>query len=478
LRGYSGIHGDGWVTKAARVELDGGAAGHLVLRAEVLDIEGQRLELLLDGKSLVDAEVRPGPLTLTLPVHASDEAREVELRWAATAAIAVNDPRLAAARVEFLDVVPAVSPPLWVTFPGGLAHPGLEASGIYEDGWMEREASVSIGGGDAGTLIVRCDVAPLSDQRLELVVSGSVVSDDVVAGGELDLRVPVPASTLSRRVELHWSASGVIGRHDPRDAAARLRFIGIPNGPPPPALTTIPGDLVNPRLERSGVHDDGWVEQRAHVVLSGRGAERLSLRADVLPAERQHLELAVDGEVVASEHVQAGPLHLRVPVRAVEGTRRIDLRWATVVTLSRDDPRRVTALLKSIGFSGGAAPLALTCFPHDLADPALDYGGIFDDGWMQEEAFVTLRGGADGDLVIRGETAEAPRVLEAAVNGDSISALVASPGPFDVRLPLPASDETRTIRLRWDSAGAPGPGDPRCVSARLTFIGITPPRRG
>lgn len=113
---------------------------------------------------------------------------------------------------------------------GGLDDPCLVSSGIFADGWVERDAQVVLAGGPATTLVVRALVPQREGgerQRLEVLQNGRTVAAKNVAPGQLELRIPVPASSSDRRIELSWAGASTIAPNDPRQAAALLDFLGV-----------------------------------------------------------------------------------------------------------------------------------------------------------------------------------------------------------------------------------------------------------
>jgi hypothetical protein len=121
----------------------------------------------------------------------------------------------------------------------------------------------------------------------------------------------------------------------------------------PSALRRLPADLGNPDLVYSGIYQDGWLEKDANVVLAGGVAASLAIHAQVLPlakpAQRQHLQVLVNGQTVASRSVAPGPLDLEVPIPASRSDRHIELLWANTAPIGPNDRRQATALLKFIG---------------------------------------------------------------------------------------------------------------------------------
>lgn len=222
---YSGIFEDGWVGQTSYARLSGGPAGRLVIRALVVPRrEGQRLRVLVNGRTVESRSVKAGLLDLSIPLPAASDRRTIELRWAGATRLSALDPRRAAAHLTFLGVA---EPPLALrTFPAGLADPGLVHSGIFQDGWLRKDARVVLAGGVASRLSLRAHVAT-AGQQLELRVNGHTVASRAVKPGELEIQTSIPASASSRTVELRWTKTARIAPNDRRHAAALLQSIAI-----------------------------------------------------------------------------------------------------------------------------------------------------------------------------------------------------------------------------------------------------------
>lgn len=112
-------------------------------------------------------------------------------------------------------------------FPADLASPSTVYSGIYEDGWIGEDCYAVLAGGRRTRLVVKADALQLRGQRLDVFVNGKLVTSNRVAGGALEVRVPIPASTQKRRVELRFAKLGRLRAPDLRPATARLLFFGL-----------------------------------------------------------------------------------------------------------------------------------------------------------------------------------------------------------------------------------------------------------
>lgn len=102
-----GIYGDGWLDPNVYCVMGGGGSRYLVFRADVLDIDGQRLEVAVDGEVLASRPAMTGLLSVRVPVPPSDSARLVELRWAKGRRLDASDGRHVAARLRSLRLLPA-----------------------------------------------------------------------------------------------------------------------------------------------------------------------------------------------------------------------------------------------------------------------------------------------------------------------------------------------------------------------------------
>jgi hypothetical protein len=224
---YFGIYPDGWLERNAYVRLAPGGHADLVVRAQVLPAANQHVEVILDGRRVASRDLDPGPLELRVPVPATDQPRRVELRWRAVSAISRSDPRDAAARLEFVGVVPAAAAPRSIgSFPADLN--GLEYTGIYDDGWLDKHVHVVLGGGERATLDLQAFVLPQNGQQhLEVIVNGCQVASCAVEPGAVAWRIPLQPSRSERDVELHWASTIRLKPPDLREAAALLKVLAV-----------------------------------------------------------------------------------------------------------------------------------------------------------------------------------------------------------------------------------------------------------
>lgn len=463
---YSGIYEDGWVGTEAFAMLAGGPAGTFALRADVLPrMNGQHLDVRVDGQTVYSSAVRPGALDLSVQLPASSERRHVELRWAGEARLAAPDRRLASARLLYLGMAP---PPAVVRVPADLDRVGFVHTGIFADGWSEPVATATLRGGGPGNLVIQADV-PLSGQRLRVLVNGRQVASQQVAPGRLDLRVPLPLSPGPRRVEVRWAVTAPISTEDPRVAAARFTLLAVP--PPPVQVRT--EDLGDPALVASGVSADGWLERRSSLLLRGGPAASLVIRARV-PEEAlgQRLIVRLDGRELASIPVTPGELEFRGPLPPAAVGRRLELLWAKAIALAKPDTRRASArlLLASVAPARSASIVR----PQDLADLRLAYSGIYRDGWMERRVRLLLAGGRAAHLRLNSQVVLPGQQLTVLLDGRTIAVEPVRQGDSETRVLLPASTGLRDVELRWAKAAPLAANDRRPAAALLRSAAVDP----
>ena len=60
-----------------------------------------------------------------------------------------------------------------------------------------------------------------------MIVNGRRILSRPVKAGDLSLRLPLPATSLPRRIELDWRVAPLLPQPDGRPAPALLKFLGL-----------------------------------------------------------------------------------------------------------------------------------------------------------------------------------------------------------------------------------------------------------
>lgn len=156
---------------------------------------------------------------------------------------------------------------------------------------------------------------------------------------------------------------------------------------------------------------------------------------------------------------------------------QIPLDYRRTVAFGRD-----ISLLNTEQFKALAAPRAVVPFPGEaIMDPAFEYSGLYEDGWVSGSAYFALAGPRAGEaLEVQGFVPQVgsrrPVHLRFRINGTPLPALAMNPGSFDWLIPVPLSAGYGTSRLAWQCDDAPVlPGeDGRPVSLRLFSARLIP----
>jgi hypothetical protein len=226
---YGGIWDDGWLSKHSYGVLAAGGPTNLAIRAQVPPTGGaakQHLRVRVGGRTLVSKDILPGLLELGIPLPASARDRRIDLLWAHVGRLSAKDPRRASARLLLLGYAP---PPATLNhFPADLLEASVSTSGIYKDGWLQKEGRVLLKGGSTGRLTLRAEVTnAVRSQHLDVLVNGKTVASTNTPAGPLELHAAIGKSNHPRQVELRWRTTARIGPNDPRRAAALLKFISV-----------------------------------------------------------------------------------------------------------------------------------------------------------------------------------------------------------------------------------------------------------
>jgi hypothetical protein len=149
----------------------------------------------------------------------------------------------------------------------------------------------------------------------------------------------------------------------------------------------------------------------------------------------------------------------------------------------RLDPRRLVGFVRDISviseadYQRSRPPASIAAFPGDLRNPALQFSGFYEDGWVAERAVAWLTAPARGRgaFVVRGSlpgfVAGGDSVVHVRIDGTEVAAQPVLPGDFEVRAGARADGRRHKIELGFDRAFRLPNGDNRIASARLAFVG-------
>ena len=124
----------------------------------------------------------------------------------------------------------AAAPSLVASIPRDLAAPGLEYSGIYEDGWTGAESFVRLRAPEAGSrLVVEGSVPSLAGapRSLVVLVDGAEAARVALRPGEFRVDLPVVGAPWTRQIDLRFDRETLLPPPDGRPAAALLKSIQL-----------------------------------------------------------------------------------------------------------------------------------------------------------------------------------------------------------------------------------------------------------
>jgi hypothetical protein len=208
---------------------------------------------------------------------------------------------------------------------------------------------------------------------------------------------------------------------------------------------------------------------RVALPIAGRGSARI-VSAPVVPQWIDgHAYLAIDF--------------------GVDGTRYPDPRRGLMTWIGGNvalDPRQIVGLARNISliddtdYSRTVAPNALALFPQDLANPQLEYSGIYEDGWLSENSVVVLRRpDGPGVLSLRGtllpDGSQAGMNISILIDGVAAFSERREPGAFTIEVPVPVAERNRVVvGVRFSAVRPLSDGDRRPASAHIDSVTVAP----
>lgn len=151
----------------------------------------------------------------------------------------------------------------------------------------------------------------------------------------------------------------------------------------------------------------------------------------------------------------------------------------------RLDARRLVGFVRDISlvsereYQRLEAPVAVSQFPADLANPALEYSGVYEDGWLSEASYFMLSSPV-GAATLRLE-GSVPRLDDASfrtelvviVDGKRALERTLGPGAFNLAIPVDDSGAARRrIELRFSRYQRVADRSARVIAAKLLHIGF------
>lgn len=284
------------------------------------------------------------------------------------------------------------------SFPWDLVqHPGLEYSGVFEDGWVAEDAYFKLGPSHPGQVLTFKGYVPdtpgFRETGLDLTVSINQKPTEVVrlSTGEFTLTrlIKEPADITS--ISLHFSDAQMYGDDDTRALSAFVREISVEDLPDLAAfrrLTNPQGD----RFELADVDEDGWIGRSATFIAPAFDGFKV-LKIDLeMPgwasAPAIGLKVHLDGVPAQTHRVERAAYHsLFLPLTA--GARHEVRIEADADFPLPNDPRVRSFLIKNIAFENHSLTDLFARGWH-ASGYAFQIHGADNDGWVNRRVDFTF----------------------------------------------------------------------------------------
>jgi hypothetical protein len=207
-------------------------------------------------------------------------------------------------------------------------------------------------------------------------------------------------------------------------------------------------------------------QERVSLGMSGRGSARV-----VSPPLTPQL---IDGRsYIALDLGEAG---IRFPSHHTG----LNTLWGQHIC---DDRRQLVGFARDISllteeeYNNLKPPEQLTNFPKDLANPGLQFSGIYEEGWVGESLWVFLSQSPSQEmLVVEGAVpagGEDGNEITVVVGGQVLGRKTLPPGTFGLSFPVPAgSGGAQKVELRFRRLYSLPAPDNRPVSAQIKRLGF------
>jgi hypothetical protein len=366
------------------------------------------------------------------------------------------------------------------SFPEDLArYPGLEYSGIFEDGWMADDAYFRMGPSHPGQILTFKGYVPattnFSSEGVDITISINERPTEIVnvKSGEFTLTRLIREPAQITSIDMHFSAAERYGSLDTRAVSAFVREISIDDIPDFAALLRMSNEQ-GASVSLDGVDDDGWIGVSA-ALTTPSFSEFKVLKIDLenpgaAPEAANHVDVFINGEPLDGTTIRRADYGSLIVPLPTNRTNTVQLRSGRVFRLP-DDGRERAFLIKNISFENvGPTDLFTRGWHSSGYRFAIDRAD--NDGWVDRA--VTFRFPATDRFktavieVVRFPAA-ADLPLAVTVNGNRSERSLGLEQREVIRVPLSTSDTSTTTLASTRSYPLAAP-DTRTRSFRLVKI--------
>jgi hypothetical protein len=279
-------------------------------------------------------------------------------------------------------------------FPDDLArYPGLEYSGLFEDGWMAEDAFFRLGASHAGQVFnfkgYVPDTPKFRTAGVDVTISLNGKPTEIVnlKSGDFALSRLIREASEVTSVSLHFSDAEVYDeQNDRRAVSAFVRELAIADIPDFAELRRV-ANQGGEKLDFAGIDDDGWIG-RITTFDAPTFADLKVLKLDVempgwAPVASNQLQVRLNGRTLETPLIPRGTYHsLYLPLAA--GTRnRIEIEAGNVFALPNETRER-SLLIKNLSFEN-IGPTDLFARGWHKSGYLFTLDRADDDGWVDRQ---------------------------------------------------------------------------------------------
>lgn len=279
-------------------------------------------------------------------------------------------------------------------FPEDLSrYPGLEYSGIFEDGWVGPDSLFKLAGSHPGQILYFKgyvpDIPEYRTRGLDLTISINDKPTEVVnlRSGEFTLTRLIREAAAITTVRMHFSNAQPYGKRDTRYLSAFVTEISISDLPDLTAFRAIK-NRSGEGFALTGVDEDGWIDQVTEIDVPLFNEFKV-LKIDLempgwAPVASNNLRVMLDDEAYSTQLVTKGNYHsVFVPMRQGRG-HKVRLVSESNFPLPGDKRSR-SFLIKNITFENlSRTDLFARGWHH--SGYLFDLAQVDQDGWVERTA--------------------------------------------------------------------------------------------
>jgi len=277
-------------------------------------------------------------------------------------------------------------------FPGDLLNnKGLEYSGVYEDGWMGRDAYFKMGPSHTGQVLYFKgyipDIPRFEKHGVDATISINEKPTEVVnlKSGKFTLTRLIKDASDITSISLHFSDAQVYDNDkDKREMSAYVNEISINDVPDFSSFRSV-ANAAGEKFGVTGIDNDGWIGRSAEFKAPAFDGFRV-LKLDLempgwAPIASNGLKASVDGRVIKSASVPRQTFE-SVYIPLPPGAQRLVHLDASDVFALPGDGRMRSFVIKNISFENLTQTDLFSRGWH-RSGYLFDIAGADTDGWVE-----------------------------------------------------------------------------------------------